>query len=307
MRILIATASRHGATREIGQWLGASILREMSIVDSTTTVDVRDARDVDSVAEYDAAIIGSGVYMGRWLRDARSLIAREKAELESIPVWLFSSGPVDGSTPTRSRAEETKADWAIEHRVFGGELRNSRLSVFERAVVRMIKASDGDSRSRAEVLAWAAVISSHLASLDPRADYQSHRLNSSTRSSEPSMSETGSRTGVCGGSRSAENSREPRREPAAGVPQGAAGLVDGRPIRALGESGQFRTSFADRAATRDENSDCLVHLTDIGERRRVGRLGVRSTAADQMSIQYSRALGQPQCEPHVGCEVDERT
>lgn len=30
MRILIATASRHGATREIGQWLGASILREMS-------------------------------------------------------------------------------------------------------------------------------------------------------------------------------------------------------------------------------------------------------------------------------------
>lgn len=56
MRILIATASRHGATREIGQWLGASILREMSNVDSTTTVDVRDAVDVDSIAEYDAAI-----------------------------------------------------------------------------------------------------------------------------------------------------------------------------------------------------------------------------------------------------------
>nr|WP_314144527.1 flavodoxin domain-containing protein [uncultured Rhodococcus sp.] len=162
MRILIATASRHGATREIGQWLGASVLREMSNVDSTTTVDVRDAVDVDSIAEYDAAIIGSGVYMGRWLRDARSLIAREQAELEAIPVWLFSSGPVDGSTPTKTQPKETKAAWAIEHRVFGGKLINSRLSLFERAIVRLIKAADGDSRSPADVARWAEAISGIL-------------------------------------------------------------------------------------------------------------------------------------------------
>jgi menaquinone-dependent protoporphyrinogen oxidase len=176
MRILIATASRHGATREIGQWLGSSILRELSSIDSTTTVDVRDARDVDSIAEYDAAIIGSGVYMGRWLRDARALVTREQAELEAIPVWLFSSGPVDDSTPPKARPKETEADWVIEHRVFGGKLTNSRLSLFERAVVRLIGASDGDSRSRAEVMSWAVVIASHLTPLVLQAD-EASRLN----------------------------------------------------------------------------------------------------------------------------------
>ncbi|MCJ0891982.1 flavodoxin domain-containing protein [Rhodococcus sp. ARC_M12] len=185
MRILIATASRHGATREIGQWLGASILREMSTDDSTTTVDVRDARDVDSIAEYDAAIIGSGVYMGRWLRDARSLIAREQAELESMPVWLFSSGPVDGSTPAKTQPKETKADWAIEHRVFGGKLDRAGLSRFERAVVRLINVSDGDSRSRAEVLAWAVVISSRLTLSAPNAP-EASRPDSTPRTSERS-------------------------------------------------------------------------------------------------------------------------
>ncbi|OZD01782.1 protoporphyrinogen oxidase [Rhodococcus sp. 06-235-1A] len=163
MRILIATATRHGATREIGRWLGSTLLHRLSGIDSTTTVDVRDASDVDSIAEYDAAIIGSGVYMGRWLKDARSLIAREQAELETMPVWLFSSGPLDGSTPTGTRPKETKAHWAIEHRVFGGKLDHSRLSSFERAVVRLIKAGDGDSRSPADVARWAEDISGVLA------------------------------------------------------------------------------------------------------------------------------------------------
>ncbi|MFN3538670.1 MAG: flavodoxin domain-containing protein [Rhodococcus sp. (in: high G+C Gram-positive bacteria)] len=162
MRILIATASRHGATREIGQWLGSNLSHELSSVDGATTVDVRDASDVDSIVEYDAAIIGSGVYMGRWLRDARSLIAREQAELETMPVWLFSSGPVDGSTPAETQPKETKAAWAIEHRVFGGKLDHSKLSRFERAVVRLIKAADGDSRSPADVARWAEAISGIL-------------------------------------------------------------------------------------------------------------------------------------------------
>ena len=185
MRILIATASRHGATREIGRWLGSNLSHELSSVDGATTIDVRDASDVDSIVEYDAAIIGSGVYMGRWLRDARSLIAREQAELETMPVWLFSSGPVDGSTPAETQPKETKAAWAIEHRVFGGKLDHSKLSRFERAVVRLINVSDGDSRSRAEVLAWAVVISSRLTLSAPNAP-EASRPDSTPRTSERS-------------------------------------------------------------------------------------------------------------------------
>jgi menaquinone-dependent protoporphyrinogen oxidase len=158
MRILIATASRHGSTRELGQWLGSSISARLANSAVPATVDVRDAADVDSIAEYDAVVIGSGVYMGRWLRDARSLVAREQSELETRPVWLFSSGPIGSDTPAATRSKWNEASWAIEHKVFGGKLDRSVLSRFERAVVKMINADDGDDRSRAEVDEWAGAI-----------------------------------------------------------------------------------------------------------------------------------------------------
>ncbi|KAA0923520.1 MULTISPECIES: flavodoxin domain-containing protein [unclassified Rhodococcus (in: high G+C Gram-positive bacteria)] len=158
MRILIATASRHGSTRELGQWLGSSLTARLADTATAATVDVRDAAEVDSIAEYDAVVLGSGVYMGRWLGDARSLVAREQSELETRPVWLFSSGPIGSGTPPTAKSKWSEASWAIEHKVFGGKLDRSTLSLFERAVVRMINAGDGDDRSRAEVDEWAGDI-----------------------------------------------------------------------------------------------------------------------------------------------------
>jgi menaquinone-dependent protoporphyrinogen oxidase len=158
MRILIATASRHGSTRELGQWLGSSISARLANSAVSATVDIRDAAEVDSIAEYDAVVIGSGVYMGRWLGDARSLVDREQSELESRPVWLFSSGPIGDRTQSTTTSKWSEAPWAIEHKVFGGKLDRSTLSWFERTVVRLIKAGDGDDRSRSEIDDWAGTI-----------------------------------------------------------------------------------------------------------------------------------------------------
>lgn len=156
MRILIATASRHGATREIGRWLSSSIVERLG--SSNVTVDLRDASEVSSLAEYDAAIIGSAVYLGRWLKEARSLVSRERPALDAIPVWLFSSGPVGSSAPATSPSSWDRVPWAVEHTVFSGKLDRSALSRFERLVVSIIHADDGDERSRADVEAWAATI-----------------------------------------------------------------------------------------------------------------------------------------------------
>lgn len=160
MRILIATASRHGSTRELGRWLGTSITDRVAGDD--TSVEVRDAADVDSIAEYDAVIIGSAVYMGRWLREARSLVVREQTELETRPVWLFSSGPIGENASETASSKWDKAPWAIGHRAFGGKLDRSTLSRFERLVVRIIRADDGDDRSRDDIDAWADTICTSL-------------------------------------------------------------------------------------------------------------------------------------------------
>lgn len=167
MRVVIAVASRHGATRELAQWIAKSLLDTFARSGTNATVDVRNAEDVDSIAEYDAAIIGSGVYMGRWLRDARELVAREQEALESRPVWLFSSGPIGASGSSATKSSLDTVPWAVEHHTFGGKLDRSTLSTRERLVVRLIRAHDGDDRSHADVETWARAIGTHLAASTP--------------------------------------------------------------------------------------------------------------------------------------------
>src|SRR3954447_17805409 len=66
MKILVAYASEHGATREIAEHIGRAL------GDAGLDVDVRDADDVNDVAPYDAAVIGSAVYMRPWRGRAQS-------------------------------------------------------------------------------------------------------------------------------------------------------------------------------------------------------------------------------------------
>ena len=163
MRILIATASRHGSTRDIAQWISQSLNEALTRSGIAAVIDVRDVDEVESIAEYDAAIIGSAVYMGRWLKGARNLVTREQAELETRPVWLFSSGPIGASGSSSPTSSWDEASWAVEHRTFGGKLDLTTLSARERVVLRLIRARDGDDRSHADVDAWTRGIGAQLA------------------------------------------------------------------------------------------------------------------------------------------------
>src|SRR5581483_8068768 len=90
MTVLVTAASRHGGTAEIAAAIGR-VLRERGVV-----ADVVPVEDVDSLAEYDAVVLGSGVYVGRWLESARTFVDRHGNDLAARPVWLFSSGPIEG-------------------------------------------------------------------------------------------------------------------------------------------------------------------------------------------------------------------
>lgn len=87
-RALVVYASRHGATAGIAERIG-EVLRAEDI-DAT----VANARDMPNPGAFDAYVIGSGVYMGKWEKDATSYVERHEAILGTRPVWLFSSGPV---------------------------------------------------------------------------------------------------------------------------------------------------------------------------------------------------------------------
>jgi menaquinone-dependent protoporphyrinogen oxidase len=88
MSVLVAYATRHGATRGIAERIGDR-LRAAGL-----QVDTRPASEVHDATAYDAFVVGSAAYMFHWLHDAVHFVERNHALLASRPTWLFSSGPL---------------------------------------------------------------------------------------------------------------------------------------------------------------------------------------------------------------------
>jgi menaquinone-dependent protoporphyrinogen oxidase len=166
VRILVASASRHGATAEIASRIGGTLAGRLRERGFPARIHVRHAEEVDAVAGYDAVVLGSALYLGRWLEPARELAARHALALRERPVWLFSSGPV-GEPPVPADppggAARLAADLgAREHRLFPGRLDRRRLGRFERLLSRAGSAGDGDYRDWAAIEAWAEDIADAL-------------------------------------------------------------------------------------------------------------------------------------------------
>jgi len=160
MKVLVAAATKYGATGEIAQAIG-DVLREHGL--DTTVVAPEQA---GTVGDYDAAVLGSAVYAGHWLKPARELVARSGDALAARPVWLFSSGPV-GAPPKPEEdpvdvAEILAATKAREHRVFAGKLVKKQLSFPEKAIALALRVPEGDFRDWAEIRDWAAGIADAL-------------------------------------------------------------------------------------------------------------------------------------------------
>jgi menaquinone-dependent protoporphyrinogen oxidase len=161
MTILIAVAGRHGSTREIAD----VIAQEMR--DSGHEVDVRKPEDCDEVDQYDAVIAGSAVHMGSWMPEAKRFIDRHHVRLTTVPVWLFSSGPLGHDHP-QPESDPLHLDEMMElthargHQIFAGRLDKSSLGLGERLMVKMVKAPEGDFRNWDAIRRWARDIAAAL-------------------------------------------------------------------------------------------------------------------------------------------------
>jgi menaquinone-dependent protoporphyrinogen oxidase len=166
MKILVAVASRHGSTMEIANEIGKAVKSALG-QDDTAAVDVLFADTVTSMDGYDGVILGSAVYMGHWLDSMRKFADTHGDALRVLPVWLFSTGPVDG-TPDPADAAGVDGErlavtlCAREHRMFGGKIDKSGLHFGERAAVTLLRLKDGDYRDWPSIRDWAKEISASL-------------------------------------------------------------------------------------------------------------------------------------------------
>ncbi len=160
-RVLVAYASKRGSTAEIAEAIRDELDAQGLAVDCVPASDVR------SVADYDAVVVGSAVYMKRWRRDAGRLLRRHSRELAARPLWIFSSGPV-GKDPDYSWSEPRRIVETAErlgargHVVFGGRLPIEPKGFVEKAMVRDTPEELRDARDFDEIRTWAASVAYEL-------------------------------------------------------------------------------------------------------------------------------------------------
>ena len=88
MRVLVAYATRHGATAGIAELVAAALTT------AGLSAEARPVEDVKDAGPYDAVVVGGAAYMFHWLKPAVSFARRHHKRLAARPVWLFSSGPL---------------------------------------------------------------------------------------------------------------------------------------------------------------------------------------------------------------------
>lgn len=157
--VLVAHASKYGSTREIAEVIATS-LREAGLEAVVTS-----AADVRELAGYGAIVLGSGLYSATWLREANRFLRVHRAALAGLPVWLFSSGPLDRSAdfaeiPMTAHVTETIDGLAIRgHRTFGGRLLDDAPEV---AAGILATHRTGDYRDWDAIRRWAREIAASL-------------------------------------------------------------------------------------------------------------------------------------------------
>jgi menaquinone-dependent protoporphyrinogen oxidase len=160
MKVLVTAASRHGSTEDVA----AAIARVLRL----RGLDAEDVppEDVHDPTAYDAFVVGSAVYAGRWLPAVVAFVDRLGVRLSGRPVWLFSSGPI-GAPRTLVEDRDAEALMATtgarEHRVFAGRIDEQDLTTSELAALRAVHAPEGDYRDWSAIIEWATEIADTLA------------------------------------------------------------------------------------------------------------------------------------------------
>lgn len=165
-KVLIAYASKYGATREIAERIGA-VLCQAGI--NTDVLPVKDGLDAKT---YRAVILGSAVYVGKWPKEAEAFIKANEQNLSSRPVWLFSSGPTGEGDPVELVEGKCVPDGLqkviarIHPRgitVFHGNIDPARVNPIEKwAIKSVVKKPFGDFRDWDQINAWASGIAGVL-------------------------------------------------------------------------------------------------------------------------------------------------
>jgi menaquinone-dependent protoporphyrinogen oxidase len=167
VKVLVAYATKHGATAEIAERIG-EVLEQAGV-----SAEVRPVGQVKDLDAYGAVVLGSAVYIGRWRKEASKFVKVNENQLSRVPVWIFSSGPTGKGDPV-----ELTQGWRLpkslepiidrikprEIVVLHGGIDPRKMKGLERWMIDKVGAAAEDSRDWKSIETWAGAIASAVAS-----------------------------------------------------------------------------------------------------------------------------------------------
>jgi menaquinone-dependent protoporphyrinogen oxidase len=166
MRVLVTYVSPHGSTRGIAERLA------MRLRDGGLFVDCLPIHETESIADYDAVVVGSAIHGQAWLSEASQFLSTHADELIVKPVWLYSVG-MPGALPRPLRKfamrEGPKAVAPFvdmvrprDTRLFSGVVSKQQFPALSRGILRLMGGRYGDFRNWPDIDAWGASIRDDL-------------------------------------------------------------------------------------------------------------------------------------------------
>jgi len=165
MKVLVAYASKYGATAEIAEKIG-DVLHQAGL-----QTDILPASNVGDPSQYKAVILGSAVYIGKWRKEAVKFLKTHEKILTERLMWIFSSGPAGEGDPVElldgwrfPEAQQSIIERISprEIKVFHGSVNTEQLNFIEKSMVNTIKSPIGDFRDWVEITSWAESIGEML-------------------------------------------------------------------------------------------------------------------------------------------------
>jgi len=159
--VLVVFESKYGATAEIAERIAAGL------VSAGLEVSLEKAATVQDIDGFEAVVLGSAIYYGRWRKGAVKFLKQFKQDLTSVPVWLFSSGSIGEGDPVeqldgwqfppllQGLADQIKPrDVVVVH----GKLDEEKISRLEKKILEAMDSTSGDFRDWRMKDEWAQEI-----------------------------------------------------------------------------------------------------------------------------------------------------
>jgi len=158
MRILVVSASKHAATAEIADAVAA----ELAGLGHAVRHEPAASAQIDDA---EAVVLGSAVYMSRWMAPARDFAERNAAALATLPRWVSSVGlaGAEADEPATVEPRVVAAVDPVGTATFPGRILPELLNLRERSVTRLVKAPQGDLRDWDAVRAFARRVDAEIA------------------------------------------------------------------------------------------------------------------------------------------------